>query len=837
MTNRQTTNEGRGSTALSDQSWNRGADGQCGWPDTLRCGLPSKAILLVLFALALLPRILTLDAFITWDEPMWVFRSGRFLNGLTHARWMDTAPTGHPGVTTMWAGALGVALHSAADPAAGQALAALVASAGLDVQDTGALRLLGEFLPLARLPVAVVTALSVVAFYCLARRLFDSSIALMAALLLAFDPFFLAHSRLLHVDALMSSFMTLSLLGLLVYLMDGRRGREAALSGLFAGLAMLTKLPAVFMVPFTLLLTGGFWLSDLVQRKRSKTVASGDDPIMSCNPRSPWRGLLLWGLAAGLTMIVLWPALWADPLGTAQIILGIAERHATTPHVNNFWFGRVVRDPGLPFYLLALLFRLTPVTALGLLAALPLLARRGRLRTLLLALLGYVVLFVLMLTAAAKKFDRYLLPCFPVLDLAAAAGLMALLRWMTTRKRLSEQARRAALVSGAVLVVFVQAAGTLPHHPYYLTYYNPLLGGGRRAVQTITVGWGEGLDQAARYLNQRPDAAELEIAAWGVAGVAPILRGHVHVLNERSCVLADYVLLNIGDVQFGSPYTFDYYGRAEPEYVVRLHGVEYAWVYRNDRYRELLQALERLVGGEVVIFAGESQLSKHWPAEWTSLVLDPAGDEAGIARALNEVAQPGHMVWYVVFAGEDEKQDTVRRQLEAHALRVAQHMLPLLTVTGYRILPETTFAPLRADLPLEVNFAGRLRLTGMGLSETKLVPGQALDVILRWQATGPVENDYTVFVHLLDEGGERLTQHDELLLDAAGQPTSAWAVGEPHEIRLLLLIPADAPPGDYVLVVGLYRADTGDRLWLEGVKGLQNDTAYPLAVVRVEAWH
>ena len=797
------------------------------------------AIALALFALALLPRVLTLDAFVTWDEPTWVFRSARFLEALSDGRWADTAQAGHPGVTTMWSGALGIVLHSAADPAAGQALTDVIAAGGLDVQDTSALRVLGEFLPLARLPVAVLTALTVAACYCLARRLFGRSAssgqalltALLAALLLAFDPFFLAHSRLLHVDALATSFMTLSLLSLLAHLVDGRRPRDAALSGLAAALAVLTKSPAAFMAPFTLLLIGGYGLAGVVQRRRGGPAAAGEGARAF-----PWRGLLLWGLAAALALLAFWPALWADPLQALSFVLGTAERHATTPHVNNFWFGQVVRDPGLPFYLLAFAFRLTPVTGLGLLAVLPLLTRRGHRRTLLLVLLSYVVLFVLALTAGAKKFDRYLLPAFPVLDLVAAVGIVALLRWLARWRKMGERAGRAVLVAGIAIAVLAQAAGTLPHHPYYLTYYNPLLGGGRRAVQSITVGWGEGLDQAVRYLNQQPDAEELEVAAWGVAGVAPLLQGHVHVLDERSAILADYVVLNVGDVQFGSPYVFDYYGQAEPEHVVRLHGVEYAWVYRNERYEEHLQALERLIGDEdLVVFAGRSQLSKRWPPERPRLVLDPAGDEAQIARALNDVAQPGRTVWVVAFAGDDAERDVVRRQLDTHALRLAEHTLPPLAVTAYRILPETTFAPLRADVPVEASFAGRLSLVGLGLSGMQLVPSQKLDITLRWQAINPVEEDYTAFVHLLDEEGNRLTQRDERLLDAAGQPTSAWAEGEPHQMRFLLDIPADAPPGDYVLAVGLYQAGTGDRLWLDGVKGLQDDTVYPLAVVHVAA--
>lgn len=805
------------------------------WPSAVsRYGLLNIVIVLALFALALLPRVLTLDAFVTWDEPTWVFRSARFLEALRQARWADTAQAGHPGVITMWAGALGVAVHSAADPVAAQALADVLAAGELDVQDTTALRVLGEFLPLARLPVAVLTALTVAACYGLARRLtrFVGRLptALLAALLLAFDPFFTAHSRLLHVDALAASFMTLSLFSLLAYLMDERRSRDAALSGFCAGLAVLSKSPAAFLVPFTLLVFGGYALAGVVQRWRGLTAA-GEGAVAF-----PWRGLLLWGLAAALTLLAFWPALWSDPLRALRFVLGTAGRHATTPHVNNFWFGQVMRDPGLPFYLLAFAFRLTPLTGLGLLAALPLLTRRGPHRTLLLVLLGYVVLFVLALTVGAKKFDRYLLPAFPVLDLVAAWGIVAGLRWLARWRNLGRRASRAVLAGGLALVVIVQAAGTLPHHPYYLTYYNPLLGGGRRAVQSITVGWGEGLDQAVRYLNQQPAAEELEVAAWGVAGIAPLLRGHVHVLNERSAVLADYVVLNVGDVQFGSPYISDYHGRAEPEYVVRLHGVEYAWVYRNERYLEHLEALQGLVGeGDVVVFAGRSQVSKHWPAARPCLVLDPAGDETQIAQALNGVAQTDGTVWYVAFAGTDTEQDKVRRQLDTHALSVAQYALPPLTVTAYRILPETTFASLQADVPVKASFAGRLNLVGLGLSGMRLAPSQKLDIILRWQAISPVEADYTAFVHLLDEEGRRLAQHDELLLDATGQPTSAWAVGEPQSMRFLLDIPADAPSGDYVLVAGLYRADTGDRLWLDGVKGLQDNTAYPLAVVRIVA--
>jgi len=55
-------------------------------------------------------------------------------------------------------------------------------------------------------------------------------------------------------------------------------------------------------------------------------------------------------------------------------------------------------------------------------------------------------------------------------------------------------------------ILFIQALSALQTFPYFFSYYNPLAGGSSRAPQVMMIGWGEGMDQAARYLNQKPDA-------------------------------------------------------------------------------------------------------------------------------------------------------------------------------------------------------------------------------------------------------------------------------------------------------------------------------------------
>jgi len=132
------------------------------------------ATCLFIFLVGLLPRVLSLSAFITWDEPMWTYRAVRFMAALAEGRWADTFVVGHPRVTTMELGAVGIALSrllSGGPPAADWAW--LRDLPHLDPRNLEALRRAAAFLPAARLPLAIVAALAVVGLYALTRRLFD----------------------------------------------------------------------------------------------------------------------------------------------------------------------------------------------------------------------------------------------------------------------------------------------------------------------------------------------------------------------------------------------------------------------------------------------------------------------------------------------------------------------------------------------------------------------------------------------------------------------------------------------------------------------------------------
>ncbi|MCK4450773.1 MAG: glycosyltransferase family 39 protein, partial [Anaerolineae bacterium] len=215
----------------------------------------SAFVICSFFICSFVLRLAPLGRYVTPDEPAWVYRSICFADALTARDWSAVPSTGHPGVTTMWLGALGVAARRLLNPAESLAhLDWIRRLAWLAPENGEAFRHLVFFLPWGRVAVALVTTLGLVALYPLLTRLFDRRVALLAVGLLAFDPFLIGHSGLLHTDALLATFSLLALVAALNGLREPHRAVWWAISGLFTGLALLTKTPALILPPFIILL-------------------------------------------------------------------------------------------------------------------------------------------------------------------------------------------------------------------------------------------------------------------------------------------------------------------------------------------------------------------------------------------------------------------------------------------------------------------------------------------------------------------------------------------------------------------------------------------------------
>jgi hypothetical protein len=126
---------------------------------------------------------------------------------------------------------------------------------------------------------------------------------------------------------------------------------------------------------------------------------------------------------------------------------------------------------------------------------------------------------------------------------------------------------------------------TVLWHPYSIVYFNTALGGPPIGAQVFLEGWGEGFEQVATWLNQQPDITGVVTVSPMVTSLRPYMRRRAQVDDPSGGELpnkAGYMVVYIRQVQGGPPDPpFDrFYGRTAPLYTVRIHGVNYAWIYR-----------------------------------------------------------------------------------------------------------------------------------------------------------------------------------------------------------------------------------------------------------------
>jgi hypothetical protein len=84
-------------------------------------------------------------------------------------------------------------------------------------------------------------------------------------------------------------------------------------------------------------------------------------------------------------------------------------------------------------------------------------------------------------------------------------------------------------------------------------------------------------------------------------------------------------------------------------------------------------------------------------------------------------------------------------------------------------------------------------------------------MVLYWRAEREMEEDYTVFVHLVDNEGGILGQQDNWP-EGGFYRTSFWETGELVRDEYEFVIDTAAPQGTYQIEAGMYVLATGQRL-------------------------
>jgi 4-amino-4-deoxy-L-arabinose transferase-like glycosyltransferase len=115
--------------------------------------------------------------------------------------------------------------------------------------------------------------------------------------------------------------------------------------------------------------------------------------------------------------------------------------------------------------------------------------------------------------------------------------------------------------------------------------------------------------------------------------------------------------------------------------------------------------------------------------------------------------------------------------------------------------------------PVDFKLGDNIALKGYTVDVASLRAGGKLKLKLYWQTIAPVLRNYTVFAHFLDDSGKVWAQQDAAPVGGS-YPTSAWdaqaseIVEDVHEIPL----PGDLPAGHYRVGLGMYFLETMERL-------------------------
>ncbi len=456
-----------------------------------------EILFFVLFVLVRLP-FLGQEMFNT-DTWKWKARIYDFGSGVFNLDFDKTLQKYHPGVTLMWVGTAAVKFQGL--------YCSIVTCPDEAVDPVGAVFTL-HYLQKLFVVLAIGITLAL-AFYPL-RKLFGKKYAFIALSLISFEPFFYALTRVIHLEALMSSFMLTSFVWL-VYALETAKGEkrpvkfvELTISAVFAGLSILTKSTAIFMIPVSI-------LSIIFYHKK--------------NIRSVAKLSLLWFLGVVVIYFILWPAMWVHPITTLDYVFirGIKETGLEGEHAQ-IYLGTYTENPGPFYYLVVAGYKFSPILVTGILLFVlffkKVLQHFGgeKARRFALLSLVFTVGYLTEITIPSKKLDRYILPALTSFSLLAGFFYTWFVFKLSTLLGLGPSPAEAGrpdprmvrkLVLPTLFLVAI-AYQSLSLSPDYFSYYSPLMGGLAKGIYALEPKWIIGQHQVANYFADLMKEKNLE---------------------------------------------------------------------------------------------------------------------------------------------------------------------------------------------------------------------------------------------------------------------------------------------------------------------------------------
>jgi len=365
-----------------------------------------------------------------------------------------------------------------------------------------------------RLASALMGALTILIVFYLAKDLFSTEVAVLAGLILTFIPDLVGLNKVLGLDSPTLLFFTLTVF-LFIKACKKLSHKLFILSGLSLGLAIGTRfsnfilfilLPIIFLLIFD---------KDVFGKKRIFLIY-----------------LLIIPLIALIFLYLSWPWLWTGTISH----LGQSLHH--WGGIKELFLGQI-RTPGYDYYLIYLGVT-TPILVLILLMPFFIQMFKNRNVNNWLILAWFLVSFLITFSPTKLNGMRYMVLIYPALAIMASVGFFYLFQ------------KKDSLIFGSLFILYLLIIN-INYYPYYLTYYNELVGGtyGVYKNKLFPIGWwGEGVEEASSWVSANaPTAAKVYLNTIPNHTTGGKLRNDLILTSENP----DYIIVNLNTIWFDDP--------------------------------------------------------------------------------------------------------------------------------------------------------------------------------------------------------------------------------------------------------------------------------------------
>ena len=532
--------------------------------------------------------VINIARVINVDEPRWVIRGANFYYAITHGDFENTLYEYHPGVTNTWIVATAMYFYFPGYRGMGQGYFDPLKPKFEEFMRANNKEPI-ELVRTSRLIQAGVLAVLAVTAFLLLQLLVDQKTAFLSIALTTLAPYFLGHSRLLNIEGMLSMFVLVSFLGMQVYLNEERKWLYLILSGAAFGLAQLSKSSSIVVLGLVgLMLFVGLFKQN--------------EKVFSAKVVEAVKVFVIWLVTAALVYFILWPGMWVAPVKMLANVYGNAFSYAfqgarleVTQELQPSSFSLVTGFEGITKFLGSWASSSTPITWLGLMFAIFALFSKDKehlpvpIKSTLVYLAVLGGLFIAMFgMAQGRNSQHYILSSYVCFDVIAGIGWGYVWIWM--QNRWAGLNRVYVSILFFIILTGVQISFGLPYAPYYFTYKSPF------ASQAATLGYGEGLAEAADYLAKKPNAKGIRAYVYNGMGTFSfffpgdtLVFKRIYLIEEDFATItkdmqnSDYLVL-YPIVREKQPETEKILGALQgvmPEKTIFINDMEYIRIYKT----------------------------------------------------------------------------------------------------------------------------------------------------------------------------------------------------------------------------------------------------------------